>query len=685
MDVPLERLRNIGIMAHIDAGKTTTTERVLYYSGKEHRMGEVDNGTATMDYLEEEKRRGITITSAATSFQWRDCLINLIDTPGHVDFTAEVERSLRVLDGAIIVFDAQAGVEAQSETVWRQADRYRVPRLCFVNKMDKAGADFYYSLQTMRERLEARVLPLQMPVGRGEDFRAIIDLIEMKLLTWDESTLGAKYHASEVPGDLLGEAQMRRHEMLDILSNYSEPILAQLLDSIEPSAPEIRSAIRQAALRLEVFPVFCGSALRFKGIQKLLDGVCDYLPSPVEVPPVKGIHPKTEKEIVRAPSPSEPFTALAFKVLADRHGELVFLRIYSGTLKPGQQVLNATRDRRERVQALYQMHAAERIALKEASAGSIVACVGPKWTTTGDTLTDPRHPIVLEKMAFPETVISMAVVVPNSEERDKLIDILSLLEKEDPTFEKRVDDETGEITVSGMGELHLEVIRERLLREYNIAPRLGRPSVNYRESIRSPAEAEWEHNVQIAGRGHYACVRLRLEPIDPAKGLVIENRARDEEIPRAFLPAVEEGIRTGAAAGPLSAYKVIGVKATILGGRSHPTDSSDAAFTMAACRCFSRAMEMGHPVLLEPWMALEVIIPEQYVGDVLTDLSMRRGTIHEVKTAGKLKVIRARVPLSETFGYSTTVRSLSQGRASYSMEPHSYAEVPARIAETLRI
>ena len=669
--------RNIGIMAHIDAGKTTITERILYYTGVEHRMGEVHHGNATMDWMEEERERGITITSAATTCEWGDHEINIIDTPGHVDFTAEVERSLRVLDSAVAVFCGVARVQAQSETVWRQADTYRIPRISFINKLDRIGADFHQAVDTMRTRLHALPLLLQIPMGLEDKLHGVIDLIEMKAIVYDSDTLGAEFHTGDIPEDLQIEAEHYREEMIELLAEHSDIVGDKFAHDEEPTADDLIAGVREATLKVDVTPILCGSALKNCGIQPLLDAVCRYLPAPTDIPPTEGINPKTDEPVERKPSQKEPVTALAFKVAADRFGELVYVRVYSGVLKAGQRVHNATKDRVERVTKMWRMHANDRLPATEATVGDIVAIIGLKFTGTGDTLCDKEPPIVLEQMSFPIPVIAQAIEPKTNADREKLSEVLSQLQKEDPTFQRRTDVDTGQTIISGMGELHLEVLMHRMQREFKLGVNVGPPKVAYRETFTAPIEVEGKHIQQTGGRGQYGHVKLRVEPWDSLEGPLIENKVREGDIPVEYIKSVEEGIMSAASGGLLAGYPVINIKVTMLGGSSHNTDSSDIAFVAAASKGMRNAAHQGQMALLEPIMKLDIVAPEAYVGDVLNDLNSRRGTVLDMGLATGMRTVDAKVPLAELFGYSTTIRSLSQGRASHTMEPLEYALAPA--------
>ncbi len=681
----LTRIRNIGIAAHIDAGKTTTTERVLYYSGTIHRMGEVDDGTTITDFDAEEQERGITIYSAAVSFEWNDCRINLIDTPGHVDFTAEVERSLRVLDGAIVVFDAKEGVEAQSETVWRQADKYKVPRLCFLNKMDKVGADFPHALETIRTRLAGNPIPVQIPWGQEATFRGHIDLLSMQAYDYSGTPDGSKFVVTDIPADLQLEAQQFRHLLEEKLAEFDDALMAKYIDNQPFTTAELKAALRKGTLARRCQPVLCGSALRYIGVQPLLDAVCDYLPSPLEVPPIDGHDPEQPTKVIqRKCDPGGPLAALVFKVVADSHSSLHFIRVYSGVLKAGTRVLNVGRKKKENVPQLFHMFAKRREKVERASAGDIVAAVGLKETQTGDTLCDPRGgAILLERIEFPETVISMAIEPHSTADRDKLLAALDMISRSDPTFEFRANEETGQMLISGMGELHLEVVCHRLERDFNVPVRVGRPRVAYREAISGVGEAEGRLIRQTGGRGQYAVVKLRVEPFEPAPGeesLRLENQLPPNAIRHVFVPAIEQGVRDAARSGALGGYPLINVKVTFLDGEEHPEDSSELAFESAASIAFQRAVEQAGPILLEPIMKLEVVTPEEYYGSINGDLMARRATITATTVRGNNHVITAEVPLSTMFGYATQVRSLSQGRASYSMAPCRYERMPDDLA-----
>ncbi len=682
----LSRIRNIGIAAHIDAGKTTTTERVLYYSGTIHRMGEVDDGTTVTDFDQEEQQRGITIYSAAVSFEWRDCRINLIDTPGHVDFTAEVERSLRVLDGAIVVFDVKEGVEAQSETVWRQADKYKVPRICFLNKMDKVGADFRHALETIRSRLAGNPIAIQIPWGQESTFRGYIDLIALQAYDYGGSTDGSKCALVAIPAELQLEVREFRHLLEEKVAEFDEALMLKYIENQPFTADEIHAALRKGTLARRCQPVLCGSALRYVGVQAVLDAVCDYLPSPLDVPPIAGHDPDhPDKVVVRKCDPGGPLAALVFKVVAETHSDLHFIRVYSGVLKAGSRVLNVGRKKKENLPQLFRIFAKRREKLERAAAGDIVAAVGLKGTQTGDTLCDTRGgAVLLERIEFPETVISMAIEPQSTSDRDKLLSALHTVARSDPTFEFRANEETGQMLISGMGELHLEVIRHRLERDFNVAVRVGRPRVAYREAISYAAEAEGRLIRQTGGRGQYALVKLRVEPFEPAPGA--ESFQFVDHLPAGvirpvFHPAIRQGVRDAARSGSLGGYPLINVKATLLDGEEHPEDSSEIAFESAAALAFQRAVEQAGPILLEPIMKVEVVTPEEYYGAINGDLMARRATILATSLRGRNHVITAEAPLATMFGYATQVRSLSQGRASYAMEPCRYEKMPANLAQ----
>jgi elongation factor G len=681
---PLERTRNIGIMAHIDAGKTTTTERILFYTGVNYKMGEVHEGTTTMDWMEQEQERGITITSAATTCFWKDHRINIIDTPGHVDFTVEVERSLRVLDGAIGVFCAVGGVEPQSETVWRQADKYRVPRIAFVNKMDRIGANFPRVLDMMRDRLGANPIPLHVPIGEEEKFRGVVDVLRERALVWDGDDLGQSFREEEVPAALRQTVASYRERAIEAAADSDEELMARYLEGQPIPAEAIKKGLRDATLSQRAVPVLCGSAFRNKGVQPLLDAVVDYLPSPLDVPPVEGRHPETGEPIVRKASDDEPLAALAFKIASDKHvGQLTYARLYSGRMKTGEQVLNAATGKKERVGRLLQMHANKRQELEEAFAGDIVAVVGLKATATGQTLCPPRHPILLESITFPEPVISIAVEAKTKADMDKLGTALSRLAAEDPTFRVSVDSETGQTLISGMGELHLEIITDRLLREFGVAANVGRPQVSYKETITRTARAEGRYIKQTGGSGEYGVVTLEVEPGAKGSGFVFENALKGQAIPREYVPAIRQGCEEAAQSGELAGYPVVDVKVRLLDGQAHEVDSSERSFKIAGSLAMREALREGRPVLLEPLMAVEVVAPADFVGVVQGDLNARRGSITGLEARGGAQVVRADVPLAQMFGYVNALRSMTQGRATYTMQFSSYSQVPEERAREI--
>ena len=679
--VPLTKTRNIGIMAHIDAGKTTTTERILYYTGITHKLGEVDEGTATMDWMEQEQERGITITSAATTSFWRDYRINIIDTPGHVDFTAEVERSLRVLDGAIAIFCAVGGVEPQSETVWRQADRYQVPRIAFVNKMDRSGADFERAVEMMRTRLAANAIPVQLPIGTEESFAGVIDLISMKAVRYLDETLGAEYTVGEIPADQLEVAQAAREKLVEAISEVDDHLMERYIEGKTVSEDEIRAALRKGTIGLRVVPVLCGAAFKNKGIQSLLDAVVDYLPSPIDVPAIAGIDPEKGEAVEREPSDDAPFSGLVFKILTDPYvGQLAFFRVYSGVLKSGSYVLNATRDNRERIGRLLKMHANKREDIKEVYAGDIAAAVGLKSVQTGDTICDQNHPVVLESMQFPEPVISVVIEPKTKVDQEKLGLALGKLTQEDPTFKVFNDPETSQTIISGMGELHLEIVVDRLLREFNVAANVGKPQVAYRETIRKSAKAEGRYVRQTGGRGQFGLVKIAIEPI-PGKKFEFSNDIRGGSIPREYISSIETGIVEAMEHGILAAYPMVDVKVSLYDGSYHEVDSSEMAFKIAGSMAFKAAARSADPVLLEPIMQVEVVVPEVYMGEVINDLNSRRGRVTGMSARGNTQIIGANVPLAEMFGYATVLRSATQGRATYTMHFSEYQEAPKQVGE----
>ncbi len=679
---PLERTRNIGIMAHIDAGKTTTTERILYYTGRIHKMGEVHEGAATMDWMEQEQERGITITSAATTAQWKNHRINIIDTPGHVDFTVEVERSLRVLDGAVAVLDAQSGVEPQTETVWRQATHYGVPRIVYCNKMDKIGADFDYSIQTLHKRLGANAHAIQMPIGAEDQFRGIIDLIEMKAYFYHNDD-GSNIEVKEVPEDLLDEALRRREALIEAVAEVDEEIMTKYLEGEEITIPELKASIRRATIKVEFFPVLCGSSFKNKGVQLMLDAVIDYLPAPTDIPSIKGVLPDGT-EIERHADDNEPFAALAFKVMTDPFvGKLTYFRVYSGTLSSGSYVLNSTKNQRERIGRILQMHANHREEIKDIYAGDIAAAVGLKYTTTGDTLCDIDHPVILESMEFPEPVIHVAIEPKSKADQDKMAIALQKLSEEDPTFTAHTDKETGETIIGGMGELHLEIIVDRMKREFKVACNVGTPQVSYRETIKTAAECEGKFVRQSGGRGQYGHVWIRFEPLERGKGNEFKDEIVGGTVPREYIPAVQKGLEEAMQNGLVAGYPVVDVRAVLFDGSYHEVDSSEIAFKIAASLALKEAAKKCNPVLLEPVMRVEVVVPEEYVGNVIGDIVSRRGRPEGQEMRGNAQVIKACVPLSEMFGYATALRSNTQGRGTFTMQFDHYEEVPKSIAEEI--
>jgi len=680
--VPLEKTRNIGIMAHIDAGKTTTTERILYYTGINYKIGEVHEGTATMDWMVQEQERGITITSAATTCHWRDHRVNIIDTPGHVDFTIEVERSLRVLDGAVAVFCSVGGVEPQTETVWRQADKYRVPRLAFVNKMDRLGADFFRVVKMIEDRLGARTVVMQLPIGAEDKFSGIVDLVTMKAVVWEDESLGAKFHEEPILSELKAQAEEYREKLVEAAADCDENIMMKYLDGKEVTEAEIRSAIRSGTLSLKVVPILCGSAFRNKGVQPMLDAVVDYLPSPLDIPPVTGVEPGTTKPAERPAKDDAPFSALAFKIMTDPFvGTLTFFRVYSGTLNSGASIYNSTKSKRERIGRLLKMHANKREEIKEVYAGDIAAAVGLKTATTGDTLCDENKPIVLESIDFPDPVISIAIEPKSKADQERLGLSLQKLATEDPSFKVRTDEETGQTIISGMGELHLEIIVDRLLREFNVGANVGKPQVAYKETVRKKVEQQGRFVRQTGGRGQYGDVWITLEPQQPGVGFEFVDAVKGGSIPREYIPAVEKGIKEATENGPLAGYPVVDVKATLFDGSYHDVDSSEIAFKIAGSMAFKEAARKANPVLLEPIMAVEVVVPEEFMGDVIGDISSRRGKVLGMDTRPAAQAIDARVPLAQMFGYATDLRSMTQGRATYTMQFSHYEPVPAAVAE----
>jgi elongation factor G len=680
----LERLRNIGIMAHIDAGKTTTTERILFYAGRLHKMGEVHEGAATMDWMIQEKERGITITSAATTCTWRDHSINILDTPGHVDFTVEVERSLRVLDGAVAVFDAVAGVEPQSETVWRQADRYSVPRIAFINKMDRMGADFYAALDSIRTRLGARAIPVQIPIGAEDEFKGMIDLLNQRAIVYTDD-LGKNIETSEIPVEELERVAIYRRELIEAAADYDDEIMRKYLDEKDISVAELVRALRRGTVSGHLVPVLCGAALRNKGVQALLDAVVDYLPSPADMPPVEGINPQDHSLAIREPDDEAPFSALAFKIQMDPQGvgKLTFFRVYSGRLRAGSTVVNVTTGRRERIGRILRMHAIRREDVDEIMSGDIAAAVGLKGTSTGDTLADEGHPILLESINFPEPVISVAIEPKTKLDQDKLGLALQRLSEEDPTFRVSTDEETGQNIIAGMGELHLEIIVDRLLREFKVDANVGKPQVAYREAIRKPAHGVGRFIRQTGGKGQFGHVEIDVAPGERGTGHVIEDKITQGRIPREYIPAAEKGIRESLATGPVAGYPVLDIVIRLVDGSYHSVDSSEQAFQIAGSMALKDALRRADPALLEPVMKVDVVMPEEHLGDVMGDLSSRRGHILGMEGKGTSQSVLAHVPLAEMFGYATDLRSMTSGRATYSMEFDHYAELPANLAEAV--
>ncbi|MCR4378557.1 MAG: elongation factor G [Rhodospirillales bacterium] len=682
----LDKYRNIGIMAHIDAGKTTTTERILFYTGKSYKIGEVHDGAATMDWMEQEQERGITITSAATTCFWKDHQINIIDTPGHVDFTIEVERSLRVLDGAVTVFDSVAGVEPQSETVWRQADKYHVPRMCFVNKMDRTGADFYRCVDMMITRLGANPVVCQLPIGSEDTFVGLIDLIKNKAIIWDEESLGAAFREEDIPADMVAKAADYRTKMIEAAIELDDVAMEAYLEGTEPSAETLKACLRKGTIAGSLVPVLCGSAFKNKGVQPLLDAVVDFLPAPTDVPDIRGVMmDDEEKEVIRKSSDSEPFAALAFKIMNDPFvGSLTFCRVYSGVLEAGTQVLNTVKDKRERVGRMLQMHANAREDVKEARAGDIIALAGLKDTTTGDTLCDPAHAVILERMDFPEPVIEVAVEPKSKADQEKMGVALARLAAEDPSFRVSSDNESGQTVIKGMGELHLDIIVDRMRREFKVEANVGAPQVAYRETISKRYEEDYTHKKQSGGSGQYARVKLVFEPAEPGQGFVFESKIVGGNVPKEFIPGVEKGLKSAVQTGVLAGFPCIDFKATLIDGAYHDVDSSVLAFEIAARAAFREGAKLAGPKLLEPIMDVEVVTPDEYMGDIIGDLNSRRGQIGEMEQRGNARVITAKVPLANMFGYINTLRSMSQGRAQYSMQFASYAEVPSQVATEIQ-
>jgi elongation factor G len=682
--VPLEKMRNIGIMAHIDAGKTTTTERVLYYTGRTYKIGEVHEGTAVMDWMEQEQERGITITSAATTCQWRDCTINIIDTPGHVDFTAEVERSLRVLDGAVAVFDAVAGVQPQSETVWRQGDKYRVPRICFINKMDRVGADFYRSVETIIDRLKARPVAIQLPIGAEDQFKGIVDLVTMTARVWLDESLGAKYDDVEIPGDLVDLAKEYHDKLVEAVSESDDALMHKFIEGQSITREELAAGIRKATIAQKIFPVVCGTAFKNKGVQNLLDAVVDYLPSPLDVPPIKGFDPNDKTaELVRNPDDKEPFSALVFKIMTDPFvGQLAFIRVYSGRLGAGDSVFNVAKNRKERIGRLVKMHANKREEIQEILAGDIAAAVGLKSVSTGDTICDDRSPVVLESIDFPAPVIQLAIEPKTKVDQEKLGMAIAKLAQEDPTLKVSTDPDTGQTILAGMGELHLEIIVDRMKREFDVGANVGKPQVAYRETVRNKAEFDYTHKKQSGGKGQYARVKLRIEPL-PGGEYEFDNDIKGGSVPKEFVPAVEKGVKESLEHGVLAGYPMSDVKVTLFDGDYHDVDSSEMAFKICSSICFKEAARKAKPVLLEPVMRVEVVVPDEYMGSVNGDLISRRGRLEGTEILGSTHIVKAMVPLSEMFGYATELRSRTQGRGAFTMHFGQYEEVPRSVAEEI--
>lgn len=681
---PLERVRNIGIMAHIDAGKTTTTERILFYTGVLHRLGEVHDGTATMDWMEQEKERGITITSAATTCFWNNHRVNIIDTPGHVDFTAEVERSLRVLDGAVALFCSVGGVEPQSETVWRQADKYGVPRIAFVNKMDRVGADFFRVVEMIKERLGANAVPVNIPVGEGDIFSGIVDLITMKARIFNETSLGTTFEDIDIPRDMEDAARKYRIQLLESVSSEDDTLLEKYLDGKEITPKEIRDVLRRACLKVSIIPVFCGSSFKNKGVQNLLDGIIDFLPCPLDIGEVKGHHPHRHDHVIRKITDAEKFAALAFKIMTDQYvGKLTFIRVYSGTLKAGSYIYNSVSERKERIGRILRMHANHREDVEEIYAGEIAAVIGLKSTRTGDTLTDEGDPIILERMEFPEPVISVAIEPKTKADQEKLSEALSKLSDEDPTFRVSSDQETRQTIISGMGELHLEILVDRMKREFNVQANVGKPQVAYRETIKKKVSHVYKHVKQSGGRGQFAHVEIEIEPNEKGKGFEFIDDIKGGVIPREYIPAVEEGIEEQLRNGILAGYPVVDVKARLYYGSYHEVDSDEMSFKIAGSMCAREAGRKANPVILEPYMSVEVVTPEEYLGDVLGDLNSRRGLIEGMTLRKDAQVVKALVPLAEMFGYATRLRSMSQGRAIFTMQLSHYAETPKSVSDEI--
>jgi len=681
---PLEKVRNIGIMAHIDAGKTTTTERILYYTGRTYKIGEVHEGTAVMDWMEQEQERGITITSAATTCEWRDCNINIIDTPGHVDFTAEVERSLRVLDGAVAVFDAVAGVQPQTETVWRQADKYGVPRICFINKMDRVGADFFRSIDTIVDRLQCRPVPVQLPIGAEDQFKGIVDLVTMKARVWLDETLGADYNDIEIPGELADQAKLYHDKLVEAVAESDDHLFAKFVEGQPVTEAELRVGIRKATIAQKIFPVVCGTAFKNKAVQNLLDAVVDYLPSPLDIPPVEGTDvDDTSKKVFRKADDAEPFSALVFKIMTDPFvGQLAFIRVYSGRLGAGESVYNVAKGRRERIGRLVKMHANKREEIQEVLAGDICAAVGLKSVSTGDTICDEKHPVILENIVFPAPVIQLAIEPKTKADQEKLGMAIAKLVQEDPTLKVSTDPDTGQTILAGMGELHLEIIVDRMQREFNVGANVGKPQVAYRETIRKISEYDYTHKKQTGGSGQYARVKLRLEPL-PGGEFEFVNEIRGGNIPKEFIPAIQKGVAEALEHGILAGYPMSDVKVAVYDGDYHEVDSSEMAFKICASICIKEAARKAKPVLLEPVMRVEVVVPDEYMGSVNGDLISRRGRLEGTQILGSTHIIKSMVPLSEMFGYATELRSRTQGRGAFTMHFGQYEEVPKNIAEEI--
>jgi elongation factor G len=682
--VPLELTRNIGIMAHIDAGKTTTTERILYYTGVSHKIGEVHDGAATMDWMAQEQERGITITSAATTCMWADHRINIIDTPGHVDFTIEVERSLRVLDGAVAVFCSVGGVEPQSETVWRQADKYKVPRIAFINKMDRVGADFFRGVSMIKDRLKANPVPIQLPIGSESSYKGVIDLVEMKAIVWDDETLGATFKVSDLTPDQEELAQEYREKMIEEISSHDDVLMEKYLGGEVLTVSEIKAAIRKSTIDIKICPVICGSAFKNKGVQHLLDAVVDYMPAPTDIPAIKGVSEATGEDIERVASDTEPFSALAFKIMTDPFvGQLCFFRVYSGVLNAGSYVYNATKGKKERIGRLLQMHANKREEIKEVNAGDIAAAVGLKYTTTGDTLCDENKAVILESIEFPEPVISIAIEPKTKADQERLGLSLSKLASEDPSFRVKTDEETGQVIISGMGELHLEIIVDRLMREFKVEANVGKPQVAYRETISKKVKVEGKFVRQSGGRGQYGHVWLEVEPQEPGKGYEFVDAIKGGVVPREYIPAVDKGIQEATDTGVLAGFPVVDIKVTLIDGSYHEVDSSEMAFKIAGSMGFKEGCAKASPVLLEPIMSVEVVVPDEYMGEVIGDLNSRRGRIMGMDSRAGAQVVAAMVPLAQMFGYATDVRSATQGRATYSMTFDHYEQVPKSVSEEI--